>query len=274
MRIYQVWDNWEPGEYAGVLAIGDSWFWYPEFNLLQSLCSNRQLRDEYKIIQVLGFNGARIEEYVAPGRYTKDMAYHLSFANRHFFKVFLISGAGNDAVAYRLALKPDCSGIERPEDCFDFAGLDRLLGNTSRAMRSLIQQIRSTYPDEAPTERPIFINGYDRPVPDGRGFAPHAHITVTGPWLRPALDAARVKPLLPFRIEVMAFLMGRLDSTFRQFHNPANGVTFIDSMGTLSAGDDYKRDWANEIHPTASGFDRIVQAHWMPELRRAGMATA
>jgi hypothetical protein len=274
MRIYQVWDQWEPGEFPGVLAIGDSWFWYPEFNLLHSLCNNRQLRDDYKIVQVLGFNGARLEEYIAPGRYAKDIAYHLSFANRHFFKVFLISGAGNDAVQYRLALKPDCSAIQQPAECFDPAGLDRLLANTSRAMRMLVQQIRATYPDEAPTDRPIFINGYDRPVPDGRGFQPHAHVTVTGPWLRPALDAARVTPDLQFRIDVIAFLINRLDAVFQQLHNPANGVTFIDSMGTLSTGGDYKRDWVNEIHPTASGFDRIVQSHWMPELRRAGMATA
>jgi hypothetical protein len=72
----------------------------------------------------------------------------------------------------------------------------------------------------------------------------------------------------------MAFMLGHLDATFRQFHNPANGVTFIDSMGTLSTGGDYRRDWANEIHPTSSGFDRIVQSHWMPALERAGMATA
>jgi hypothetical protein len=274
MHIYQVWDHWDPGDFAGVLAIGDSWFWYPEFNLLHSLCNNRQLSDDYKTVQVLGFNGARLEEYNPPGRYAKDMTYHLSFANRHFFKLFLISGAGNDAVNYRLALKPDCSAIGQPADCFDAAGLDQLLGITSKAMRTLVQQIRASYPDESPTERPILINGYDRPVPDGRGFQPHGHVTVTGPWLRPALDAAHVKPDLQFRIEVMSFFLGRLNATFQQLHNPANGVIFISSMGTLSVGGDYRRDWANEIHPTASGFDMIVQRHWMPELQRLGMARA
>jgi hypothetical protein len=194
------------------------------------------------------------------------MTYHLSFGNRHFFKVFLISGAGNDAVDYRLALKADCGAIQEPDQCFDPAGLDRLLGNTNRAMRILIQQIRSTYPDESPKDRPIFINGYDRPVPDGRGFQPQPHITLTGPWLRPALDAARVNPHLDFRIEVMSFLLGRMNATFQQLDNPENGVTFIHSVGTLSTGGNYRDDWANEIHPTSSGFDKIVDAHWIPQL--------
>jgi hypothetical protein len=272
MRIYQVWDNIEPGDdFPCVLAIGDSWFWYPEFNLLHSLCENRHLRNEYKTIQALGFNGARLEEYLAPGRYAKDMEFQLSFANRHFFKMFLISGAGNDAVRYRLALKADCSGIDDPEQCFDPAGLDGLLSRTATAMGKLIGQIRSCYTDESPQERPIFINGYDYPVPDGRGFQTHAHVQLTGPWLLPALDEARVAPDMGFRIAVMSHLLRRLDATFQQFDNRANGVTVIHSLGTLRTSGNYTHDWANEIHPTASGFDKIVQDHWIPRLDDWGL---
>lgn len=38
MTLYDGYTNWNAGEYPAVLAIGDSWFWYPKNNLLEALC--------------------------------------------------------------------------------------------------------------------------------------------------------------------------------------------------------------------------------------------
>ena len=35
-------------------------------------------------------------------------------------------------------------------------------------------------------------------------------------------------------------------------------VKNVDLRGTLSVGGDYKRWWANELHPTARGFARVT----------------
>jgi hypothetical protein len=37
MHIYLPKEDWIPGEFAAMLAIGDSWFWYPKNNILQAL---------------------------------------------------------------------------------------------------------------------------------------------------------------------------------------------------------------------------------------------
>jgi hypothetical protein len=39
--------------------------------------------------------------------------------------------------------------------------------------------------------------------------------------------------------------------------SPAS-VTFVDLRGTLSQGAGYKDDWANELHPTKSGFRAVA----------------
>ena len=46
----------------------------------------------------------------------------------------------------------------------------------------------------------------------------------------------------------------------------AGRVVFIDSRGTLAAG-----DWANELHPKAAGFNKIAKQRWQPELAAAGI---
>lgn len=40
MHIYLPKEDWIPGEFASLLAIGDSWFWYPKNNILQALAEH------------------------------------------------------------------------------------------------------------------------------------------------------------------------------------------------------------------------------------------
>ncbi len=47
------------------------------------------------------------------------------------FSLVLISGRGNDSVDYAFALRPDCTGIIRPEDCFDADKLHRIVDTLS-----------------------------------------------------------------------------------------------------------------------------------------------
>jgi hypothetical protein len=35
-------------------------------------------------------------------------------------------------------------------------------------------------------------------------------------------------------------------------------VTYLDLRGTLETGSTYKKDWANELHPTAKGFAMVA----------------
>jgi hypothetical protein len=56
----------EPGAFPSILAVGDSWFWYPlptGYNLLQQL-ADRVLKPDYANILSLGYVGARLVDYV------------------------------------------------------------------------------------------------------------------------------------------------------------------------------------------------------------------
>lgn len=267
-RVYAPGDLYEPGEFAAALAIGDSWFWYPNNNILGTLVHHPDIRPEHSFIQNLGFNGAELQDYVGAGRHAKAVQHYLSPNFRHGFGEFYISGAGNDAVDYGLALSEDCSGISDPKACLDEARLDTLLRKISTALGGLIHDIRWAYRNDAAAKQPIFFHGYDYPVPDGRGFAGRTA------WLKPAMDASRVDPDLKFRVAVARALIDRLnEEVFMQFHSPQNQVVHIDSRGTLSAsGATYKKDWTNEMHPTNSGFAEIVEQHWIPELAKFGIA--
>ncbi|NJO78214.1 MAG: hypothetical protein HC827_06590, partial [Cyanobacteria bacterium RM1_2_2] len=113
MHIYQPKEDWIPGEFASLLAIGDSWFWYPKNNILQALAEHPRLKDPFRNIQMLGYNGAKLEQYVF-GKYAKQFTHELRPINRKHYSAVLISGAGNDAVDYRLGLFKNCSAASGP----------------------------------------------------------------------------------------------------------------------------------------------------------------
>jgi hypothetical protein len=250
--------------------VGDSWFWYPKNNLLEALSRHPRLLRDFRHIQAVGYSGALLQHYVGAGALAGDGAYNLSLNVRRHYNVFMISGAGNDAIDYQLALAGSCHGITDPERCFDPVGLDTLLETISRSMGALIHDIRWAYKNDEKMVRPVFIHGYDYPVPDGRGFAMGP--VATGPWLKPALDKAGVNPDLQFRTELCGLLIDRLNELFALFEDPANDVSYIDTRGVLRADRNHQKDWDNEMHPSWSGFRKIVDQRWIPELARWGIA--
>lgn len=268
MRIYYPGDQWAPGEFASLLAIGDSWFWYPKNNILQALAGHQRLKDPYRFIQVLGYNGAKLEQYVF-GKYAKQLARELRPENRKYYSALLISGAGNDAVDYRLGLFKNCSKADTPEKCVDDNGMDALLAKVGTALSALIHQVRRAY-DKDGRQPDIILHTYDYPVPDGRGFS-LISLKVTGPWLAKAMDDCQVPPDVTLRKAICTTLIDRLHTEFQFFANPQNKVHLIDSRGCLTSTN-YKTDWDNELHPTSEGFKQVVDQRWIPALANLSYA--
>lgn len=267
--------NADVNAFPSALAIGDSWFWYPYRNIIEVLTDHPRVSADHANVRLLGFNGAELKEYVGAGRYAKEVLRWLS-PTWNTFSEFYISGAGNDAVAYDLALKKGVGASNNPADYIDPQGLDGLLRSVSEAMGALIHNIRWSGKD-LPTARPIFIHGYDYPVPDGRGFQIHPlpHLTVTGPWLGNRMDTAGVPADLTLRYGITKILIDHLnDYALKPFSTEDNEVFFIDSRGTLSGpAGDYRKDWDNELHPSPSGFAKIFEKCWLPLLIQNGIAT-
>ncbi|MCB1901156.1 hypothetical protein [Cognatazoarcus halotolerans] len=267
-KVYLPFDTWEPGEFPTILAIGDSWFWYPRNNVLQALVEHPRLKDPYRFMQLLGYNGAKLEQYVF-GRYARDLEKHLSPGFRTAYSAIMISGAGNDAVDYKLSLAKDCSSITDPAACLDEAALQGFIGKLMAAMGALVQRITLAYGGES--GRPdIFIHCYDYPVPDGRGFK-LADLKVTGPWLKPAMSSRKVDKTLTFRTEVCRALIDHIARVYKDFAASQSRVYCIDSRGCL-INEKYKKDWDNELHPSKAGFGQVVDRHWIPVLAEHGYA--
>ncbi len=272
MRIVSHGESWNPGEFPAILAIGDSWFWYPKNNILQALIEHPALKDGYRTIQMLGYNGAAINQYVGAGKFAAAFQNELGPDASKYYSAVIISGGGNDAVNYRLALKADCTGIDVAEDCIDADGLDGLLRDISGSLGLMIHDIAWAFGKQN-RMADVFLHGYDYPVPDGRGFS-LAGLSVAGPWLKPALDAAKVAADNPaLRASISRLIIDEMNGAFARFDNPAQGIHYIDSRGVLRQETDYKSDWDNEMHPTFSGFTQIIDQKWIPILRREGYAT-
>jgi hypothetical protein len=250
-----------PG-FPSMLAIGDSWFWYPVVsNLLAEISAI--VRPEYSNILALGKLGATLESF-ATGAFADAFARELRPRNAQYYSAILISGAGNDAVDWRFALLGDCSASTAADACFDRARLAELMDRLAGWMLALIGEVHLAF-DAAGLRRPdIFLHTYDYAPPNGRGAAfPLFGIPLSGPWIKPAMDAARVPDDAALRRAIVRTLIDELQRTFATFDAPADGVHVIQTAGTL----DPDVDWANELHPNGTGFRKLVRGPWLRRLR-------
>lgn len=117
-----------------ILAIGDSWFWYPKIsNLLAEVSA--AVKPEYSNIMALGYLGAKLEEYVN-GEYAKPFARELRPDYLQYYSAVLISGGGNDAVDWGLCLKNDCTAETTASGCMDQSGPSARMTDSAREAAS------------------------------------------------------------------------------------------------------------------------------------------
>ena len=244
-----------------ILAIGDSWFWYPfpGGSLLNQL--GPLVAPKGHSILALGNNGAKAWDY-AFGRFRPAVLNALRLHGSSLSAVF-ISGGGNDFAGFndlRPMLNLDCTQAPDVAACFvsgpQPGSLDDLMDEMAECYQQLVNEISAV----TPAGCHIVVHNYDQAIPTGRGVFGHQHS-----WLKPALDAARVPLALQAACvrQVLARFTAVLSSLVAQ--NP-DRVVFVDSAGTLRAD-----EWANELHPTPEGFDRISVERWAPVLRQSGL---
>jgi len=243
-----------PGSAGVLLAEGDSWFDYPLNDIL------RLLEDHH---------GYDVESVAHKGDRVEDMAYgsgQLEEFTRRIEKLLrqnvipqaiLLSGGGNDIAGQEFgmlinhALSPVAglndqvlSGVI--DERIKFAYITILSAITQICQQRLNRTIK------------ILIHGYDYPVPDGRGFLGGWWI-LPGPWLEPGFRE-KGYDALNVRIELTKQLINRFNDMLAGIVDLSefSHVEYVDLRNTLSSGSNYKRDWANELHPTFAGFKRIT----------------
>ncbi|WP_156116731.1 hypothetical protein [Massilia sp. 9096] len=267
-KVYRPGESPGPGEAPpSGLALGDAWFWHGDQTLLHELVNHPHIAPGHAAIRLLGFNGGRLNEYIGDGVFAGVIRMHLVPGIR--FSEFYLGGFANEAFEHNLALLDDCMHAHTPADCFSAERLDLLLYHIFEGLSGIIRTIRWTY-RKTTWQQPVFLNGYDYPVPDGRGFVSTHGGPVTG-----VMDEAHVDPDPDFRREIMRRLIDAInDEVLAGFHAPLERVFHIDSRGTLAdSGPGYLDDWDNEIYPSAQGFRKILERAWLPRLRPFGIVT-
>jgi hypothetical protein len=112
--------------------------------------------------------------------------------------------------------------------------------------------------EKMPPTATILLHTYDNANPTGAG------VVGGESWLRSALEAAGVPPSLPR--ECVKFLIDSHTKVLDKLSLPER-IVVVDSRQVLADA-----DWANELHPTAAGFRKIVDQKWLPELGKLGLA--
>lgn len=162
---------------------------------------------------------------------------------------FFFSGGGNDLAGVELGTYLNHKDSGQP--VLREAALDYVFGAYfDKALADLIGQVHLIKPG-----LPIFLQGYDYAVPDGRkvrllGF-PFA-----GPWLKPALIQKRYVDLSQGR-RIMVDVLDRFNAALARVAAAHQDVYFIKLLGTLRTTQNYQLDWANELHPTSDGFKTL-----------------
>lgn len=244
-----------PGSAGVLVAEGDSWFDYPLNDIL------RLLEDYHGYdVESVAHKGDRVEDMAYGSGQFEEFARRLEKLLRQNIipKAILLSGGGNDIAGEEFgmlinhALSPAAGLNEQVlsgviDERIKFAYITILSAITRICEQRLNGPIK------------ILTHGYDYPVPDGRGFLGGWWI-LPGPWLEPGFRQKGYDDL-SVRVNLAKRLIDRFNDMLKaivalpEFAH----VQHIDLRSTLSTGSNYKRDWANELHPTFAGFKRVTE---------------
>jgi lysophospholipase L1-like esterase len=238
-----------------ILAEGDSWFDYPQADIL------RILEDHHGYdIESVAHKGDRVEEMAYSDGQLDAFLRRIEKILRQGIKpkAMLLSGGGNDIAGDELAMLLNHS--ESAISGFSNSILQGVIDERLYlAYITILSKITSASTEKTGNPIPILLHGYDYPIPDGRGFMGGWWV-LPGPWLEPSYRQkgfAKIKD----RISLTKVLIDRFNAMIDRVASlpEFSHVHYIDLRGTLSSGANYKHDWANELHPTGNGFIRITQ---------------
>ena len=237
-----------------LIAEGDSWFNYPLHDIL------RILEDHY---------GYDVDSVAHWGDKVEDMAYaegqlekftrlvEKALRRGSIPKAILLSGGGNDVAGdeFGMLLNHAASSIAGLNDSIIRGVVDE---RAKIAYVTIISKITSVCLERIGQAVPILIHGYDFPVPDGRGFLGGWWL-LPGPWLEPGFRTKGFTELSK-RIDIAKQLMIRFNEMLNDIASipDFSHVHYINLRNTLSTGRDYEEDWANELHPTEEGFEKVT----------------
>lgn len=221
-----------------VLCFGDSWFWYPIPGV--GNLSNRFLdfgRRHAIDVAALGKNGMEI---AYPGKdILSDLTTFMQWESKTV-DMIAVSGGGNDfAGADDLDPLLKKGKTSNAESWFRAAETDALFDSIRRGYERVIY-LRDTFCPKVP----IVTHCYDYAQPSGKG------LLWLSPWMKPSFENIGMPKKL--HVDAVRFIIDRLADVQTELAGPH--YHFVDTRALLGP-----EDWANELHPTGEGFNKIAR---------------
>lgn len=244
----------------GVLvAEGDSWFDYCGSDVL------KELDDLGFDIEEKAHRGDTIEEMAYSEQQLDDLKRLLQkvIRDRKRLRAILISGGGNDVAGNEFAQLLNHALSSQPglNDDIVRGVIDVRVRD---AYLTILYAVTAVCQSTLGRVVPIVIHGYGRPRPDGRGVGGGwgKVIDLPGPWLRPGFHA---KGFLSesANTETIGLLIDRMNNMLQRVAAmpDLSHVRYVDVRSLLdNSATGYKESWANELHPTETGFTRVALA--------------
>ena len=244
-----------------LLADGDSWFDYPLGKDVLDYLNNFFKHPVTKLAKA----GSTLNELVYgpdelftsdPSQGKTRLTMVVEKLRKQRFDAFLFSGGGNDIAGPEFFSFINHAASELPNP--NRSVLDGVVNGTFRKAYEDMIEVLLAEAKNLGIRLPIFVHGYDYPWPDGRGAVA---LGIIGPWFEESFrkkgfpTTGGSDPDLGRRRTIVAEFIKALNVMLDSLQTKYIGKVFkVDLLGTLPN----RADWANELHPTNTGFAAVA----------------
>ena len=237
-----------------LLTEGDSWFSYP---LNANIADYIEMMSDFSMLR-LEHNGDDARDIMGAGSdQLKKLKYYLK---SYPVEAVLMSAGGNDIVAEELKriLSARAPGATW-QSAVKLDKLTTVLDDIVAAYERLLDARDALRPDCV-----VFAHSYAYFEPTGRKATGPFGLGSAGPWMKPVLVARGIDPVTE-GAQVSRYLVDELHARLRSLAATRNGFVVVDMRAALPVDTVH---WADEIHPSGTGFRVLANQYWRPALSR------
>jgi hypothetical protein len=236
-----------------LITEGDSWFSYP---LNVNIADCIEMMSDFSMLR-LEHNGDDAREIMGAGsEQLRKLKYYLK---NYPIDALLMSAGGNDLVAGELKkfVARKANGAVW-KSAIDLGKLTSVLDDIVVAYTRLLDARDALRPQCV-----IVAHSYCYFQPTGRKATGPFGLLHAGPWMRPVLVARGIDPDTEGR-DLARYLVDELHARLAALAESRPRFRVIDMRSALPVDDVH---WADEIHPSGTGFRLLADKCWRPVLQ-------
>lgn len=237
-----------------LITEGDSWFSYP---LVRTIADYVEMMGDFSMLR-LEHSGDDARSILGQG--SKQLGKLRYYLKNYAIDALLLSAGGNDLVSRELGkvLAPKAAGATW-QSSVNLARLTTVLDEVVDAFARLLDSRDALRPNCV-----VFAHSYCYFVPTGRKATGPFGLRSAGPWVKPVLVARRIHPGTE-GVEIVRYVVDELHARLQSLAATRSRFVVVDSRTALPVDDVH---WADEIHPSGTGFRKLAEQRWRPALAR------